>query len=92
VGPRPLVPQETELLPPSVERRFDVRPGMTGLWQICGQHDLRWDEMCRLDVAYVTSWTFPTDIRILALTPRRLWQGGGAIGTRWETPTPDAAD
>lgn len=86
VGPRPLVPEETDALPRSVARRFEVRPGMTGLWQICGQHDLRWDEMCRLDVAYVDSWTFATDLHILAVTPRRLLLGGGTIGARWSPP------
>ena len=87
VGPRPLIPEETKALPRSVATRFDVRPGMTGLWQICGQHDLRWDEMCELDVAYVTSWSFRTDLRILAATPRRLLQGGGVIGARWQAPS-----
>ena len=87
VGPRPLIPEETDALPRSVARRFEVRPGMTGLWQICGQHDLRWDEMCRLDVAYVDSWTFATDLHILAVTPRRLLLGGGTIGARWQPPT-----
>ena len=88
VGPRPLIPAETKALSLSVARRFEVRPGMTGLWQICGQHDLRWDEMCRLDVAYVSSWTFRTDLHILAVTPRRLLLGGGTMGARWQAPTP----
>jgi lipopolysaccharide/colanic/teichoic acid biosynthesis glycosyltransferase len=88
VGPRPLIPEETKALPRSVASRFDVKPGMTGLWQICGQHDLRWDEMCQLDVAYVSSWSFRTDLRILAATPQRLLQGGGTIGARWQPPTP----
>jgi exopolysaccharide biosynthesis polyprenyl glycosylphosphotransferase len=86
VGPRPLIPAETEALSSSVARRFEVRPGMTGLWQICGQHDLRWDEMCQLDVAYVASWTLRTDLHILAVTPRRLLLGGGTIGPRWQAP------
>jgi exopolysaccharide biosynthesis polyprenyl glycosylphosphotransferase len=88
VGPRPLIPEETKALSRSVASRFDVKPGMTGLWQICGQHDLRWDEMCQLDVAYVSSWSFRTDLRILAATPQRLLQGGGTIGARWQPPTP----
>ncbi len=88
VGPRPLIPEETDALSNSVASRFDVRPGMTGLWQICGQHDLRWDEMCQLDIAYVSSWSFRTDLRILAATPKRLFQGGGTIGDRWQPPTP----
>lgn len=87
VGPRPLIPQESDLLPHSAERRFEVRPGMTGLWQICGQHDLRWDEMCRLDTTYVATWSFRSDLRILMETPKRLWRGGGIIGVRWNVPS-----
>jgi exopolysaccharide biosynthesis polyprenyl glycosylphosphotransferase len=77
VGPRPFVPEECAALPAWVERRFDIRPGMTGLWQVCGQHHLRLDELCRLDCQYVTSWSFAADLRILARTPGRLWRGGG---------------
>jgi len=77
VGPRPFVPEECSVLPEWVGRRFEIRPGMTGLWQVCGQHDLRVDELCRLDCQYVTSWSFAGDIRILARTPGRLVRGGG---------------
>jgi lipopolysaccharide/colanic/teichoic acid biosynthesis glycosyltransferase len=77
VGPRPFVPEECAVLPEWVGRRFDIRPGMTGLWQVCGQHDLRFEELCRLDCQYVASWSFAADIRILARTPGRLVRGGG---------------
>jgi exopolysaccharide biosynthesis polyprenyl glycosylphosphotransferase len=77
VGPRPFVPEECAVLPEWVGRRFDIRPGMTGLWQVCGQHDLRFEELCRLDCQYVASWSFAGDIRILARTPGRLVRGGG---------------
>jgi exopolysaccharide biosynthesis polyprenyl glycosylphosphotransferase len=77
VGPRPFVPEECGSLPEWVGRRFDIRPGMTGLWQVCGQHDLRFEELCRLDCQYVASWSLAADIRILARTPGRLLRGGG---------------
>jgi lipopolysaccharide/colanic/teichoic acid biosynthesis glycosyltransferase len=77
VGPRPFVPEECTILPEWVGRRFEIRPGMTGLWQVCGQHDLRFEELCRLDCQYVASWSFAADIRILARTPGRLLRGGG---------------
>ena len=77
VGPRPFVPEECSVLPDWVERRFEIRPGLTGLWQVCGQHDLRFDELCRLDCQYVVSWSFGADVRILARTPGRLFRGGG---------------
>ncbi len=77
VGPRPFIPEECWSLTGLGERRFDVCPGMTGLWQVSGQHDLSHEELVRLDTYYVDTWTFTTDLRILALTPTRLWRGGG---------------
>jgi lipopolysaccharide/colanic/teichoic acid biosynthesis glycosyltransferase len=82
VGPRPFVPQECGALPDWVQRRFAIRPGLTGLWQVCGQHDLRFEELCRLDCQYVNTWSFKGDLRILARTPGRLLRGGGGEG-RW---------
>jgi len=77
VGPRPFVPDECEDLPAWAEHRFDVRPGLTGLWQICGQHALRHDELYRLDAQYVAAPSLSCDLRILARTPARLLRGGG---------------
>ncbi|HXQ18567.1 MAG TPA: exopolysaccharide biosynthesis polyprenyl glycosylphosphotransferase [Acidimicrobiales bacterium] len=80
VGPRPFVPQECGILPGWVHRRFAIRPGLTGLWQVCGQHDLRFEELWRLDCQYVNTWSFKGDMRILAKTPGRLLRGGGGEG------------
>jgi exopolysaccharide biosynthesis polyprenyl glycosylphosphotransferase len=77
VGPRPLVPEECVAIDDWASRRFDVRPGLTGLWQICGQHDLSFDELRRLDYQYATSWSISTDLRILLRTPGRLLHGAG---------------
>jgi hypothetical protein len=77
VGPRPFIPEECWNLTGHGERRFDVRPGMTGLWQVSGQHDLSIEELVRLDTYYVDTWRFTTDLRIMALTPTRLFRGGG---------------
>ncbi len=77
VGPRPFIPEECWVLMGPGERRFDVRPGMTGLWQVSGQHSLRFEELVRLDVYYVDTWTLWSDVRILLKTPLRLWRGGG---------------
>ena len=75
VGPRPFIPEECEALSGPVARRFDVRPGMTGMWQVCGQHELTFEELVRLDVQYATSWSVRSDLRILARTPGRLLRG-----------------
>jgi len=77
VGPRPFIAEECWALTGQAERRFDVRPGMTGLWQVCGQHSLGLHELIRLDAYYVDTWTFWSDLRIMAKTPSRLWRGGG---------------
>jgi exopolysaccharide biosynthesis polyprenyl glycosylphosphotransferase len=77
VGPRPFVPEECSIFGGVADRRFTARPGMTGLWQVSGQHDLRLDELCRLDVHYVTAWSLGADLAILARTPARLVRGGG---------------
>jgi exopolysaccharide biosynthesis polyprenyl glycosylphosphotransferase len=82
VGPRPFVPEECTILPEWVGRRFEIRPGLTGLWQMCGQHDLRFEELCRLDCQYVASWSLGADVRILARTPGRLMRGGGGGASR----------
>ena len=75
VGPRPFVPEESASLEGWARRRFDVRPGLTGMWQVCGQHELTMDELSRLDVQYATTWTIRSDLRILARTPGRLLRG-----------------
>jgi len=75
VGPRPFIPEECGALGGTMTRRFDVRPGMTGMWQVCGQHELTLEELVRLDVQYATTWTLWSDLRILARTPGRLLRG-----------------
>ena len=77
VGPRPFIPEECWNLTGQGERRFDVRPGMTGLWQVSGQHDLSIEELVRLDTYYVDTWRFTTDLRIMALTPTTAVPGRG---------------
>jgi exopolysaccharide biosynthesis polyprenyl glycosylphosphotransferase len=77
VGPRPFIPEECGALSGLAERRFDVCPGLTGLWQVSGQHDLSLEDLVRLDTYYVDTWTFWSDLRILAMTPSRLTRGGG---------------
>ncbi len=76
VGPRPFVPKESEALDGAAERRFEVRPGMTGLWQVSGKNDLTFDELRRLDYLYVASWSIWWDLRILLVTPARVLRNG----------------
>jgi len=68
VGPRPFVPEDDAWITDWAQRRYSVRPGITGLWQVSGRNDLTFDEMCRLDSQYVTCWSPGLDIRILLRT------------------------
>jgi exopolysaccharide biosynthesis polyprenyl glycosylphosphotransferase len=79
VGPRPFVPSESAQIDGHARRRFEVRPGMTGLWQISGRSQLSYSELARLDYLYVASWSLWWDMRILWHTPARVLEGRGAF-------------
>ena len=53
VGPRPPIPYEVERYPTHWFRRFEVKPGITGLWQVSGRCEMTMEEMIELDVDYV---------------------------------------
>jgi exopolysaccharide biosynthesis polyprenyl glycosylphosphotransferase len=78
VGPRPFVPDESECIDGWAARRFEVRPGITGLWQVSGRNELSFDELRRLDYLYVASWSLGWDLRILWQTPSAVLSGLGA--------------
>jgi lipopolysaccharide/colanic/teichoic acid biosynthesis glycosyltransferase len=50
------------------KRRHVVLPGLTGLWQISGRCGIGYDEMIRLDLRYIETWSFTEDLRILVRT------------------------
>jgi exopolysaccharide biosynthesis polyprenyl glycosylphosphotransferase len=68
VGPRPLPVRDFLLLEPWHRKRYNVLPGMTGLWQIAGRSDLGFDDLVRLDFYYLENWSIWLDISILART------------------------
>ncbi len=68
VGPRPVIPYEVELYPRNYLRRFDVKPGVTGLWQVSGRNERTYHEMVRFDIEYAEKATLGLDLRILAKT------------------------
>jgi lipopolysaccharide/colanic/teichoic acid biosynthesis glycosyltransferase len=68
VGPRPYVPWEAELFPPDVAKRFEVRPGMTGLWQVSGRSTVDFRTALRIDVYYAEHKSLWLDLRILVRT------------------------
>jgi exopolysaccharide biosynthesis polyprenyl glycosylphosphotransferase len=68
VGPRPLVRDEDEHVNSWGRRRLEVRPGITGLWQVQGRSDIPFEEMVSLDYLYVTTWSFANDCRLIGRT------------------------
>lgn len=78
VGPRPALPSEVAQYDSHTVRRLDVRPGLTGLWQVSGRSDLPWDEAVRLDTFYVDNWSFLRDIAIILRTMRAVLGSSGA--------------
>jgi lipopolysaccharide/colanic/teichoic acid biosynthesis glycosyltransferase len=78
VGPRPLLLNDMLHFPRGRPmRRFNMKPGLTGLWQVSGRSLLSDDERIRLDLEYVERWTPWMDIMILLRTPRAvLWTRG----------------
>jgi lipopolysaccharide/colanic/teichoic acid biosynthesis glycosyltransferase len=79
VGPRPAMPYELAAYQTWHRRRvLEVKPGITGLWQVTGRSSVRFDEMVRLDLQYATSWSPWLDLKILMRTPRAVIGGAGA--------------
>ncbi|HEY4927783.1 MAG TPA: sugar transferase [Acidimicrobiales bacterium] len=78
IGPRPFVVSEAAEIEGWARKRFESRPGMTGLWQVSGRNELSHLELCRLDYLYVASWSFWWDMQILWQTPATIFKGRGA--------------
>jgi lipopolysaccharide/colanic/teichoic acid biosynthesis glycosyltransferase len=79
VGPRPPIPYEVEAYDIwHCRRLLDVKPGITGLWQVAGRSKTKFDDMVRLDLQYARTWTLWMDVKILLRTPRAVVMGDGA--------------
>jgi exopolysaccharide biosynthesis polyprenyl glycosylphosphotransferase len=80
VGPRPPLPYEFEVYDFWHRRRvLEVRPGVTGLWQVSGRSRTCFDDMVRLDLRYAQKWSLWLDLKILLATPRAVFTGDGAF-------------
>ena len=79
VGPRPPLEREVNGYEPHVHRRFLVRPGVTGLWQVSGRSNLSWEDSVRLDLYYVENWSIMGDLVILWRTVRAVLAKEGAF-------------
>jgi lipopolysaccharide/colanic/teichoic acid biosynthesis glycosyltransferase len=79
IGPRPLLPCDVRSFPRDRRaRRFDMCPGMTGLWQVSGRNDVSDAERMRLDMDYVEDWSLLLDLEIVLRTPLAVLGGRGA--------------
>ncbi len=79
VGPRPPIAYEYKAYEVWHRRRvLEIKPGITGLWQVEGRSRTRFDDMVRLDLKYARAWSVWLDLKILAQTPAAVIQGEGA--------------
>jgi len=79
VGPRPPIAYEFRAYDVWHRRRvLEIKPGITGLWQVEGRSRTRFDDMVRLDLRYARSWSIWLDLRILLQTPGAVILGDGA--------------
>jgi lipopolysaccharide/colanic/teichoic acid biosynthesis glycosyltransferase len=79
VGPRPPVSYEFEMYDHWHRRRvLELKPGVTGLWQVNGRSRTCFDDMVRLDLRYSQTWSLWLDLKILLATPLAVVAGNGA--------------
>ncbi|HSE30316.1 MAG TPA: sugar transferase [Pyrinomonadaceae bacterium] len=68
VGPRPPIAYEVESYALWHRKRLDMKPGVTGLWQVSGRNRLPFEEMVRLDLYYIENWSLLLDVKIILRT------------------------
>jgi Undecaprenyl-phosphate galactose phosphotransferase WbaP len=78
VGPRPFLERESAFYGESVRLYYEVRPGITGLWQISGRSDTQFADRVALDSWYIRNWSLWIDIVVLLKTVRVVFGRSGA--------------
>jgi lipopolysaccharide/colanic/teichoic acid biosynthesis glycosyltransferase len=78
VGPRPILPEQVELYGENFTTYSQVRPGMTGLWQVSGRNMLSLLERAEWDREYIQTWSLLLDFQILVRTVWAVVRGDGA--------------
>ena len=80
VGPRPPLPYEVEKYEPwHLRRILEVKPGITGLWQVDGRSQTSFNDMVRMDMRYVRNWSLWLDVEILLKTVKAVVHSNGAV-------------
>jgi undecaprenyl phosphate N,N'-diacetylbacillosamine 1-phosphate transferase len=72
VGPRPALVRDFERYDEEQKRRLEMRPGITGLAQVCGRATLSWPERIKYDLEYINNWSIWLDIRIILKTIKKI--------------------
>ncbi|MCK4273000.1 sugar transferase, partial [bacterium] len=79
VGPRPPLSYEAELYQDWHTKRLQVKPGITGLWQVSARSAVEFDDMVMLDLYYVEHWSLLFDFRLMLKTIPAAFSGKGAL-------------
>jgi lipopolysaccharide/colanic/teichoic acid biosynthesis glycosyltransferase len=88
VGPRPVLMEQKEVVPPGYMKRFSVRPGLTGLAQVRGRRSLGWLQQLAYDAEYIEKRSMALDLTILLKTFKLVWSRSGVYGgegLNWRT-------
>lgn len=80
VGPRPLPMRDVnQFSEPWLMRRFSVKPGLTGLWQVSGRSNTAFSNWIRQDLEYIDQWNLFLDLKIIARTFPAVLKKDGAV-------------
>ncbi len=79
VGPRMFTAKELDKYGPYKDLVLSVRPGVTGYWQVNGRQNVSYDERVKMDVYYIENWSLYADLKIMLLTPLKVFRREGAF-------------
>lgn len=88
VGPRPLLPEYLPLYNEIQSKRHNVKPGITGWAQVNGRNTLSWSEKFGFDIEYVNEQSFNMDLKIIAVTVKKVIQQNGVNTNNFITMEP----
>ena len=78
VGPRPDIPFAVAMYADKHNKRLEAKPGITGLWQVCGRKHLSFKDMVNIDIDYIKKQSFFFDLKIVLLTIRTILKMDGS--------------
>lgn len=79
VGPRPYLPREKDSMGIKYDKVILAKPGITGMWQVCGRSEVTFKERLDMDIEYHYNWSLKTDIKLLLKTVKKVLMREGAI-------------